>query len=797
MIMRRPMIYVTSSFAVGILTVFYLGLWQAIIIVVSAILIILLYDYKFIAEKTVVLICICFISGMLCLAISETEESVLSGYEEQYTELTCSIITKEIRTATAMDGSSSEYVQFKVRIKSVNNIPVSGSEKLLVNYYGSEEKSGEENDETEMFIPGQDVRIGGSAECPAERKNPGCFDYALYLKSIGISYILQAENIELCEKEASGTFMHELCNNIQGHLYVIKEKFLGSLEARVGKDAAGLMRGVMFGEKTDIGDETLEEFQKNGTAHVLAVSGLHVGIIYGFLSMLWIWKKGRLFFCVIIVFFMLYMVMASFSPSVVRAVIMVWLHIFAKLTNRRYDMASAAFFTALLMLADNPMHLFNTGFQMSFLAILTLSLIMPIIKQFYSGMFMASIAVQLGLMPYTIYIFNYISLAAVFVNVPVIFLTGIIVPAGMCGMLVLFVCEPLFDIVAGVLYGLCHIMTELNSMTGIDGITVFDVKSPHLWIVAFYYLVLLVFVSEDGRLLFLRKKWRAVRLLTCGVLILSLVFGLAAGNTFKKSDVVFVDVGQGACIHFRTGKSGDYMIDGGGSVNYNIGEKILKPYLLKNGADSIDGAFVTHLHTDHYKGIAELCREGMIEKLYLYEGYSVREKEVIEETGLDSANIIYLYAGQRIILDDVYVEVLWPERKSQREYEQMAENETDENQFSLILKVNIRGKSVLVTGDVDAQCLDTVASMYGEALDSDILQVAHHGSKYSESAAFAEAAAPEYAVFQVGKNNFGHPDKGVVENLRGHGIIIYRNDKNGAVAFESDRQNGIRAKKVK
>lgn len=801
MIIRRPMIYVTLSFAAGILAVFYMGIWQAAAMALSAVLFILLYDHRLIAEKASVLICISFILGVLCLTVSEAEESVLSGYEEQYTELTCRIITKEIRTATAIDGSSREYAQLKMRIKTVNNIPVSGSEKLLVKYYGSEEKSeeyDEENGETEMFIPGQDVRIGGSAERPAGRRNPGCFDYALYLKSIGISCILQAESIELCEKEASESFMHELCQCIQGQLYMIKEEFLGSLEAHIGKDAAGLMRGVMFGEKTDIGAETLEEFRKNGTAHVLAVSGLHVGIIYGFLSMLWIWKKGRLFFSVIIVFFILYMVMASFSPSVVRAVIMVWLHIFAKLTNRRYDMASAAFFTALLMLADNPMHLFNTGFQMSFLAVLTLSLMMPIIKRFYSGMFMASIAVQLGLMPYTIYIFNYISLATVFVNVPVIFLTGIIGPAGMCGMLVLFVCEPLFDIVAGVLYGLCHIMTELNSMTGIDGITVFDVKSPPLWIVAFYYLVLLVFVSEDGRLLFLRKKWRAVRLLTCVVLILSLAFGLAAGNAFKKSDVVFVDVGQGACVHFRTGKSGDYMIDGGGSVNYNVGEKTLKPYLLKNGADSIDGAFVTHLHTDHYKGIAELCREGMVEKLYLYEGYSVREKEVTEDTGLDSADIIYLYAGQRITLDDdVYAEVLWPERKTQREYEQMAEDETDENQFSLILKLNVRGQSVLVTGDVDAQCLDTVAGMYGEALDSDILQVAHHGSKYSESAAFAEAAAPEYAVFQVGKNNFGHPDKGVVENLRGQGIIVYRNDKNGAVAFDSGRRNGIRAKTVK
>ena len=461
-------------------------------------------------------------------------------------------------------------------------------------------------------------------------------------------------------------------------------------------------------------------------------------------------------------------------------------------------MASAAFFTAILMLVANPMHLFNTGFQMSFLAVLTLSLILPIIKQIYSGIFMASIAVQAGLLPYTIYVFNYFSLAAVLVNVPIIYLTGLIVPIGMCSMGTMLVCKPLAEITIRVLSGLCTIMTEMNSVTVMDGITVFEATSPPLWMVAIYYLVLLVFVSEDGRLLFMRRRYVLIKKLVCAVLIVSLSFGCVAGNHFKKSDIVFVDVGQGDCMHIRAGKRGDYLVDGGGSINYDVGKDALKPYLLKNGVKSVDGAFVTHLHTDHYKGIAELCREDMVEKLYVYEGYMVREDEIVKDTGLRPEQINYLYAGQKVTVGkDVFVEVLWPERRSLKVYEQLLTGEEDENQLSLILKITAKGRTMLATGDVDTECLNILAKKYGKALDVDILKAAHHGSKYSDSVHFAEAAEPEYVVFQVGKNNFGHPNEGVIENFRQRGIMIYRNDLDGAIAFEHGRNGRLKVRTVR
>ena len=346
-------------------------------------------------------------------------------------------------------------------------------------------------------------------------------------------------------------------------------------------------------------------------------------------------------------------------------------------------------------------------------------------------------------------------------------------------------------------------MIGLNDMTCIEGMTVFDVRSPAVFLIAAYYLILLTFVSEDGRIMLMRKKTKLIKTMVCAVTAASLLFSLAAGNHFKNSEVVFIDVGQGDCIHIRAdediiGRQNNYLFDGGGSISYEVGKKTLKPYLLKNGVKKIDGAFVTHLHTDHYKGIAELCREGMIERLYVFEGYRVKENQILDDTGLSKDRITYLHAGQRVTMGrDAYADILWPEASGDREYERMTADEEDENDLCLIMKITVKDRSLIVTGDVDSACLDSLAERYGEVLDTDILKAAHHGSKYSDSEAFAEAAKPEYAVFQVGKNNFGHPDQGVIENFRQKGIMIYRNDLDGAVAFDIGRKGSIRVRTVK
>lgn len=818
---RRPLLYITPPFVVAIIVSYYSGFpMAAALAFVLAAAVLLCKKADFHKRRVLLLVLAGYCFGAACFWNAGRSAGKLTQYEGQTVHLNCQVLRIEERSAIGLDGAEQAYLQIKAGVKELGGTPVQKKERLLIRYYGGsgtesgsenhsgnangekmdqtdseknhrgENRSGNNHSKAHRLIPGDTIKISGRLEKPAGRRNPGCFDYALYLKSTGIEMTMTAETLELSEKNAGPT--------VQGRLYMIKERFLAEMERSAGTETAGLMRAILFGEKTGLEEDTLAEFQKNGTAHVLAVSGLHVGIIYGFLSLLWRWKKGFLFFIAVTAFFLCYMGMASFAPSVVRAVFMVLLHSFAKLTYKRYDLSSAAFLIALLMLVKNPMQLFHIGFQMSFLAVLALCLLLPIVKRFYDGVFSASLAVQIGLMPYLIYAFNYLSLASVLVNVPVIFLAGVIVPAGMCCFFFLAVFPPVFDLVSALVFGLCKLMTAVNAMTGIDGITVFRAASPSLWALALYYLALLFFVSEEGRLMFMRKRKKTAVALAVLVVFCSFAFETVAGNPFKTAEAVFVDVGQGDCIHFRTGDGGNYLVDGGGSIRYDVGGKTLKPYLLKNGVTAVDGAFVTHLHTDHYQGIAELCREGMVKKLFLYEGCHIKEDEICRETGMKKEDLVYLYQGQKVELaEDTQVQVLWPARESKARYEQMAADEADENMSCLVLKICVKGRGILATGDVDNACLDRLAEIWGEEAGSDILKVAHHGSKYSYSEAFAEAASPQYAVFQVGKNNFGHPDQGVIENYIEKGIMIYRNDEDGAVGFDVSTGGRIRALAVR
>ena len=306
---------------------------------------------------------------------------------------------------------------------------------------------------------------------------------------------------------------------MQGWLFQQKEQYLHQLKGTAGESAAGLMRGILFGEKTEIEEDTLEEFQRNGTAHILAVSGLHIGILYGVLGKLWRGKKGWLYFWMVTMVLIGYSFLASFSPSVVRASVMIVLHLYAKVRHLRYDLGSASFVVLLMILLKNPMQLFHTGLQMSFLAVLTLSAAAPFFQKFYQGIFLSSGVVQLGLLPYTAYVFNYVSLAAVFINVPIIFLAGFLVPLGIGGfVLSLILLEPTavsIEIMGQAIDGLCGLLTSCNSMTCIKGVTSFEVTSPPRALLAGYYLLLLLFLSEEGRLLILRKRKKAVAALIC------------------------------------------------------------------------------------------------------------------------------------------------------------------------------------------------------------------------------------------------------------------------------------------
>lgn len=758
--MRRPAVFISAAFGIGVFTAFHINTGQImwIILMICAIAVFIWEKFREINERKhnlngrtcnryVRMIClfICFAAaGGCCL---EYEKINIDKAEKNFgRDLNVEGI---VLSADEKDG----YYMLTVGGREYN---------YLVRYYG-------EIKDVSLYI-GSTVNAFGHVQKPAEKRNPACFDYELYLRSCGIGAIIDAKTINIMP----GGEIPFLKITVG-----IRSDLSSRLTRMTNQETKGMIMAILFGDKNGMEENIYEEFRENGTSHVLAVSGLHVGVLYGFFVTLWRGRKGCLFYIVTMIILLMYTILADCSPSVVRAALMIILHSTSGIMHRRYDILSATGITFLIMLSAEPYRLFNTGFQLSFIAMASIGVVLPYMKNFYKGIFLSSAAIQLGMMPYTAFVFNYVSLSSVVANVPVIFIAGILLPIALCLLAGPILPESLFEIAVHILEIGCDVLIGVNRLFYADGLMSLDVVSPPVWLLVLYYGIVFMFMSEAGQLMRLRQMKKKLTACIILIVMIAVCVNCVTYDGFGMAGVTFVDVGQGDCIHIRTRDGKNYLIDGGGSQQYDVGMKTLKPYLLKNGVRHIDAAFVTHLHQDHYGGIRSLAEDGMIDKIGVYEGNRLNEKEL--ESGAD---LFYLYEGQKVTLgQDVFLEVMAPERKSTEEYEKLMDDESDENSSCLIFKLIYMDVSILVTGDIGAEGESELINRWGNELKCDVLKVPHHGSRLSSSAGFIEASDPSAAVFQVGKNNYGHPAEDVIEAYEQKGINIYRNDRDGAVGI--------------
>lgn len=614
-----------------------------------------------------------------------------------------------------------------------------GDKKILASYY--------QTLQCPWDLIGSQINFIGDISKPEERRNPRTFDYRRYLLSRGISDTCIIEEFTVKSNHSNPYY------RVKRYILEKREAYFNALS--ITDTVAGVLRGLLFGDKSQMDEELYHAFRKNGTGHVLAVSGLHVGILYGIYR--WMYERWKRWWLTagFLVFLFLYGTAALWSASVTRAIGLIVLIVLGKALNRRYDLLSALSAMALFSMVRNPYIVFNTGFQMSFLAVLSITFLQRPFRKLIGEKWAVAFAVQAGLLPYMAYTFNYVSFVGILCNIPIIFLASVLVPLGMTGFIIYLISSTVIPAFSFIMNAVTELMIWCNNLFSADGILSFDVVSPPLWMVLLSYGLLFFCTSEYFHIYFYRKDWSKLLAVFCSIIIIAVTGMMIDETPFDQAELVFVDVGQGDCLHVKTPEGKNVLIDGGGKFGYNTGEKILKPYLLKNRIREIDLAAATHLHLDHFAGLEELATT-----------YPV--KQVMTEG----------QAGQKILLGEGYwLELLWPKEKNL--------DTKDENENSLIFMVHHHGLKTLVTGDITAEG-EAMLMMYYKGTDklqADILKIAHHGSPYSTSDAFLEAVNPNVAVISVGKNNYGHPSENVIEKLEENGIMIFRTDLDGAVGI--------------
>ena len=660
--------------------------------------------------------------------------------------------------------------------------------KYLVNWYTKEK--------IEDNITGRRIEAFGTFEKPKTMRNPHTFDYRLYLKSKEIRHILLCENLRVKRTGFDNLYYWFLNKCVS-----FRDEFINILEEKQPLHIAGIQKGIMFGIKSDLEESTYEEFQKNGTAHLLATSGLHMGIIYGALSKI-IHPGLRLLPNIFITFIMFcYVVMADFNPSIIRAFIMIIFAVIGRIACRKYDLLAASSVAGFLMILKNPFLLFSAGFQMSFLAVFIMAFTLNKIKYFNikDGFFKKLLPVfiiQILMAPYILYNFNYFSFSSFIANPPVTFLGTWVLMLGSIFMSFSVFKIPVLSLFMGFFTWVTELMVKVNAATYNHGALSFKVKSPGLFFIMVFYGLVFLLLNEEVIILYLRKNYKRIWSLILIVVVFSGCFAGAYRSGFESCNMMFIDIGQGNAMLFKSSDGKTLLIDGGGKKDYQVGKKILMPALLKNGINKIDYAYITHWDTDHYKGIEEISNLGMVENIITYEGNIINRNKLVKQMGIEPSKMYFLSEKDAFkVGKNITVTVLGPRKKSIAEYKDELINEKENNR-SLVSKVIINDTKFLITGDIDENCERELVKRVGRYLKADILQVPHHGSKSSSSDELIKAVAPRLAVFQCGKNNYGHPAGEIIEKYKKKGIIIYRNDLQGAIGLKIGRNNKINIKSM-
>ena len=647
-------------------------------------------------------------------------------------------------------------------------------------------KKSEEDEADIAYYIGSKGDLTGEARELAEADNPGCFDYRRYMRSKDIAYSVKAYSVNVTDDEV-GTIWR-----IRKYLIKEREIFLDYFD----EDTSGFLRGVIFGDKSEIDEDVLREFNMNSSGHILAVSGLHIGFLYAMLKFLSGKRKTLPASVIIILVLIMYGEMTLWSSSTVRAVVVLNMSILAVNLRRPFDLLSSVAAAAFMILMIRPYMLFNTGFQLSFAAMGSIAFLAHYLSAFTGEFLAAAAAVQIGTIPLIAMSFHKVNTISLFINIPIIILSSFIVPLCILFLLAGMITSYLPEICIEVVSFLIEALISLNRFLFIDGAYSNLASGAGAAVTILFYILLFILASEWFRVNVIRRKYDYIAKSLLLLLIPILMMYISLYDSFRNDEIVFVSVGQGDCTHIRCGGE-DILIDGGGSDYINTGERILMPYLLSQGVKDVDVALLTHLHKDHYLGISELSELYPITSIAMPSDYRESYEELSEHSNENSEDVvrfecnqfIYMDHNSRInISDDAYIEVLWPLDTDSKRI-----SLDDANEHNMVYMIHYCGRKIMVTGDLLEEDEIKMVNHYrgSKALKCDVLKVAHHGSKSSSSEAFLDAADPEIAVIQVGRGNFyGHPHAQTLERLEERGIKVYRTDERGAVGIDVSKRSG-------
>jgi len=648
----------------------------------------------------------------------------------------------------------------------------------------------------EVPIPatyGDLIVLRGQMRQPQPARNPGGFDYRAFLARQHIHatfFIGKAEQIVAVEPQI-GHWTYEYL------ILPIRQAVRRAIQQNLSGAAAGLLQGMLLGEKRRIPEDVRATFRSTGLAHALVISGLHVGLValFFFTAFKLCRLSDALTAAATIGVLALYALVTELQPPVVRASVMASIVLLGRMLGRSGDIYNGLGLAAWLILAVWPTSLFTLSFQLSFGATLAIvGLHGPICRLFpaawrredrWVGKWIVAplgvtLAAQLGTGPLIAYHFQHFAPISFVANLLVVPLLGLAVSLGLLSALSGWWCPLLATVFNAANYLVLQSLIYMVDCFADLPLASLATPRPDLVFLAFAAALCLL-LAHLHISLFARK----------GALFLILAYlNFAVWSHVlhpRQLEVTFLDVGQGDGIFLRFPNGKTMVVDGGiRSPRFDNGARVVLPYLRYRNIDRIDVVVASHPHNDHIGGLIALLETVEVGH-YIDSGQvcdtwtAGRIRELIAAKGIQYHRVA---AGDSLTgLGGVGGLILHPTREFVSE---AGESLHDLNNGSVVLRLTYGQTSLLLTVDIEKET-DGALLAWGERLQAQILKVAHHGSRTSSQPRFVEAVDPQIALMQVGSfNRFGHPAPEVVQRYEARGTEVYRTDRRGAILLKSD-----------
>jgi len=630
------------------------------------------------------------------------------------------------------------------------------------------------------LAPGDIICFEGNFKLASEKTESD------YFASKGIPLFAYA-NSDICidgrVRNASIKYFHKSLAK------AVKEK----ISAIFADFATPFMTAILTGDRTLLNEETyiFSTLATTGAAHIVAVSGMHVAFLVGFLQLLLGKKRISNIICIPII--LVFMAMTGFAASVVRAGIMQIVILGGSILRRDYDDITSLSLALLILLAINPVSVKNGGLQLSFAATFGIIIFGNKVYSIVSAPFAkgkklhslyrnpvsrgivnficSSIASSFGALiftlPITAVMFGYVSVIAPLMNIIILWAVTAAFSLGIICVILGFIFAPVGAFVAWLPAAMSGYISGAASLIS-------KLPFASVYTTSAYIRIWLIFMYAQAALFcVIRCRGKLIVFVISNLIVLSCCVCLSyIEGSSGDLTVSILDVGQGQSILISS-KNQNVIVDCGGSLGTNAGD-IAAEQLASLGKNHLDAIILTHFHDDHANGVIELMRRVSVDKLIApmaesEDAFGAYVLEFAAQKGIEVNTVTYAdYIYSFGLAECTIMPPL---------------GAYNDNEKGLSLIVSSGKFDALITGDMSGDTEHRLIE-YADIPDCELLVIGHHGSRYSTSEALLEIAKPEIAAISVGVNSYGHPSNYTLSRLDAAGVKIYRTDENGTVTVK-------------